>query len=233
MRTIHNAEINTTTSSLTSEICCTFFEANISSNTFTGIDSFGLSLNTSPHILNVSTPKGCDIDNIRYQNNSDDAKDDTIVAQHVNKRSASNCMKESNSMVEFPDLCSMNESIMNECNITGASGNDTTDAISILSKIRLKHTSNVIIGHLNINSLTNKFDALEYIIKGRIDVLVVGETKLNDNFPNQRFRINGYCNPYRLDRNVFGGGVMIYVRNDIPSKRLESHQFTKMLKLYL
>ena len=39
--------------------------------------------------------------------------------------------------------------------------------------------------------------------------------------------INGYKEPYRLDRNRRGGGVIIYVREDIPSKELKKHNFTK------
>ena len=31
--------------------------------------------------------------------------------------------------------------------------------------------------------------------------------------------------PYRLDRNRNGGGVTIYIREDIPSKRLDKHVF--------
>ena len=31
--------------------------------------------------------------------------------------------------------------------------------------------------------------------------------------------------PYRLDRNAFGGGILIYVRQDIPSNQLKKHTF--------
>ena len=37
-------------------------------------------------------------------------------------------------------------------------------------------------------------------------------------FPDEQFKINGFKKPYRRDRNEHGGGVMIYVRNDIPSQ---------------
>ena len=30
--------------------------------------------------------------------------------------------------------------------------------------------------------------------------------------------------PFRLDRNSFAGGVLIYVREDIPSKQLTKHK---------
>ena len=39
--------------------------------------------------------------------------------------------------------------------------------------------------------------------------------------------IEGCSKPYRLDRNRYGGGVIIYVRGDIPSKELNKHKFTK------
>ena len=37
----------------------------------------------------------------------------------------------------------------------------------------------------------------------------------------------GFSEPYRLDRNREGGGVLVYVREDIPSKQLTKHSFSK------
>ena len=48
-----------------------------------------------------------------------------------------------------------------------------------------------------------------------------------DSFPEKQFIIQGYTKPYRLDRNSNGGGVLIYVRKDIPSKQLKIHEFSK------
>ena len=45
-------------------------------------------------------------------------------------------------------------------------------------KSQLKHPEN-----LNINSLRYKFDFLVEMIGGNIDILVIGETKLNSSFP--------------------------------------------------
>ena len=81
----------------------------------------------------------------------------------------------------------------------------------------------LIIAHVNINSISNKFDQLSYIIKDNVDILVVGETKLDDSFPTSQFRINGFSKPYRLDRTRNGGGVMIFVRDELPSKQLQKH----------
>ena len=39
------------------------------------------------------------------------------------------------------------------------------------------------------------------------------------------FFIQGFSAPYRLDRNKCGGGILIYVREDISSKQLTRHTF--------
>ena len=82
---------------------------------------------------------------------------------------------------------------------------------------------NIIIAHLNINSLRNKFDALVHIINGNVDILVIVETKLDQTFPENQFRINGFKKPYRRDRTANGGGIMIFVREDIPSLEKKNH----------
>ena len=66
---------------------------------------------------------------------------------------------------------------------------------------------------------------MKMIISGNIDVLVVTETKLDDSFPTGQFFIKGFSAPFRLDRNKHGGGILIYVREDIPSKELTKHTF--------
>ena len=43
-------------------------------------------------------------------------------------------------------------------------------------------------------------------------------------FPLSQFVIDGYSEPYRFDRNRNGGGVLIYIREDIPSKLLADHK---------
>ena len=80
----------------------------------------------------------------------------------------------------------------------------------------------IIIGHLNINSIRNKFDALSFITDTNIDILLISETKLNDSFLSAQFRLKGFCTPYRIDRNSKGGGFLSYFRGDIPSRFLGS-----------
>ena len=45
---------------------------------------------------------------------------------------------------------------------------------------------------------------------------MISETKLDASFPNNQFTINGFTAPYRLDRNANGGGILLYIREDIP-----------------
>ena len=79
--------------------------------------------------------------------------------------------------------------------------------LMILEGIHKNYVKNVVIGHLNINA--NKIDALKIVIKDKVDILVLVEKKLDDSFPINQFVLEGYTTPYRLDRNCFGGGVMI------------------------
>ena len=65
------------------------------------------------------------------------------------------------------------------------------------------------------------------IIEDRLDILVLLETKLDDRFPEKQFIIEGYTKPYMFDRNIRGGGVLVYVRMGIPSKQLKKHKFSK------
>ena len=63
------------------------------------------------------------------------------------------------------------------------------------------------------------------LMTGMCDILVITETKLDNTFPVSQFHIDGFSMPYRLDRNRNGGGVIVYVREDVPSKLLLKHCF--------
>ena len=88
----------------------------------------------------------------------------------------------------------------------------------------MKNVIRIIIGNLNINSISNKFDQLKLSFKGNVDILLVTKTKLDSTFPTSQFLIDGYSEPYRFDRNRNVGGVLLYIREDIPSKLLADHK---------
>ena len=100
---------------------------------------------------------------------------------------------------------------------------NSSDPRLVLENLKLKNNHRLVIGNLNINSTSNKFDNLKLIIQGKIDILVITETKTDSTFPLNQFAIQGYPKPYRFDRNRNGGGVFIYVREDIPSRELKIH----------
>ena len=68
-----------------------------------------------------------------------------------------------------------------------------------LKSIRIRNLNKIVIGHLNINSLRNKFDFLVTQVKGYIDILMISETKLDESFPIGQFLIDGYSVPFRLE----------------------------------
>ena len=73
---------------------------------------------------------------------------------------------------------------------------------------------------MSINSIRNKFNYLSEQIRGNADILLVSETKIDDSFPQGQFVIDGFSALYRLGRNCLGGGLMLFVREDIPSNLL-------------
>ena len=82
---------------------------------------------------------------------------------------------------------------------------------------RYKNPKKIIIGHLNVNSLRNKFIAAEELIKNKTDVCLISETKIGESFSNQQFKISGY-KMFEKDRDRFGRGLMFYVNEKFPVK---------------
>ena len=49
---------------------------------------------------------------------------------------------------------------------------------------------------------------------------MISETKIDGSFFFRQFLLSGYTRLYRLDRNSNGGGVLVFIREDIPSTKL-------------
>ena len=78
--------------------------------------------------------------------------------------------------------------------------------------------------HININSLRNKFDMLTNSVTEYIDILMISETKLDNTFLYALYHLQDFSNPYRLDRNCHGRGILVYVRDNIPSNLVKLDQ---------
>ena len=72
----------------------------------------------------------------------------------------------------------------------------TGDPKEILKNLKLKNINRLICAQLNVNSIGIKFDSLVNIVNNNID------------FPQ----------PYRFGRKSNGGGIFLYIPEDIPSK---------------
>ena len=70
------------------------------------------------------------------------------------------------------------------------------------------YADNTIIGHLNTNSIRNKFDTANNIVKA-FDILLISESELDHTFLMNQFAIGGY-KVFRRDRNRFGGGLKTF-----------------------
>ena len=119
-------------------------------------------------------------------------------------------------------------------NTSGKSENPLSDPIITdentsdfceINDLRNQHPFRVIIGHININSIRNKFEPLVSFINNNLDILMLSDAKTDDTFPDLQFLINGFSVPYGLDRTAKGGGILLYIREDIPSKRIKKVTF--------
>ena len=88
---------------------------------------------------------------------------------------------------------------------------------------KLENLKNITISYLNVNSLRNKFISIEELIKSKLDIFLVSDTKIDHSFQNQQFSIDGY-KIYRRDKNSFGGGLLFYVNENIPCRELTAEQ---------
>ena len=95
------------------------------------------------------------------------------------------------------------------------------DPVKVWNNILQKHSNRLVIAQLNINSLRNKFASLSTMIKDYVDLLLISETKIDSSFPIAQFHIDGYT-IHRCDSDENGGGLLLYVREGVPSALLKT-----------
>ena len=75
--------------------------------------------------------------------------------------------------------------------------------------------TDLLVMHININSIRNKIDLMEAEY-GHFDVITVSETWLSDSISNDSIHMTNFHPPIRLDRpNDAHGGVAIYIKNNL------------------
>ena len=123
-----------------------------------------------------------------------------------------------------------------ECYITGNENNKYYDVINVehdveqkngadhakfLKGLRISNINRLVIAHLNINRIMGKFDSLREIIQENIDILAISESILDESYSTNILNIAGYTLPFRRDRNINGGGVLVYVKEGVPCHELK------------
>ena len=98
---------------------------------------------------------------------------------------------------------------------------------------KISHSSNITLSYLNINSIRKKFDDLKLIINENVDILCITETKIDEYFPTAQFLLPGYHKPYRLDISDKQGGLLVYIKANLPSRLLSNHISPKNIQVIL
>ena len=82
--------------------------------------------------------------------------------------------------------------------------------MAVLKNLRLSYPNNIVIGHLNINCIRNKYEMVSLSVAQYVDISMLSETKLESTFPSTQFLINGFSIPHRFDRNSKGCGILLF-----------------------
>ena len=71
-----------------------------------------------------------------------------------------------------------------------------------------------------MNSIRNKFDSQQNILKSNVNILIVEEKKIVQSFPMAQFLIEAFPKSLKLDVSDRTGGLLVYLRSCIPSQQL-------------
>ena len=98
----------------------------------------------------------------------------------------------------------------------------TPDPKLILKNTRNSNVDKLTFGYLNINYLRIKFDQLTEMVRGFVDIFFISESKLDDSLPEGQSIIDGFHAAFKFDQYGNAGGLLLYVRGDIPVNVLHS-----------
>ena len=71
----------------------------------------------------------------------------------------------------------------------------------------MQNPKNTVIGHINVNSLRQKLEAVAEPVQNKVDVCFFSEKKVDEAVSTQQFMINGF-KLFRRDRNCHGGNIL-------------------------
>ena len=76
--------------------------------------------------------------------------------------------------------------------------------------------------YINKNLIKNRFESLVKYVGSNLAILMVSETKTDDTFREPQFSIEGFSTPHRFVWTAKDGGILLYIRADMPSKLLKN-----------
>ena len=128
---------------------------------------------------------------------------------------------------DFSDV----SSVISDCSYISEFDNECQSINFDLSDGSPIDVNNFNIAHYNINSITafGRLDQLSNICATlKLNVLILTESKLDDTIPSSLITLPGYHEPIRRDRNRNGGGVLVYIAQNLifnHKEQLQSENF--------
>ena len=105
-----------------------------------------------------------------------------------------------------------------ETSICNSHSSDNRDG---RKQLRNENPFRIIIDHIKINSVRNKFESLVDFVSANLGDLMISET-ITDKMSSQlQFIIEEFSKPFHLDRTINCGGILFYFREDIPTKGIK------------
>ena len=69
--------------------------------------------------------------------------------------------------------------------------------------------------YFNISSIRNNFSDWQELMKGKVDVVMIAETKIYTQYPTVEFLLENYHQTFRLEINSKSGATVVYVKSSI------------------
>ena len=123
----------------------------------------------------------------------------------------------------YDEVCNKNGDTNDNINDFPVNSNtaDDCDLFPGVTDFRNRYTSNFIFAHVNINSFRHKYASIHDILsKKQVDYMAISETKLDESFPCAQFAAQDFST-HRQDLTSSSGGLFVYVRADLPHRRLK------------
>ena len=90
-----------------------------------------------------------------------------------------------------------------------------------LFDFRKRFTQSFIFAHVNIIKFRHKYGFIrDLLINNTADFFAVAESKIDNSFTNAQFHVPDYV-MHRQDLSTSSGGLLVYVRGDIPHRRVK------------